>query len=632
MVSKTRFELIFEGTNGAPSPKLKAELMTSLNLSSEKVAAILERAPIVIRKSTEQAELEELVQVLTQLNANVRISALAELESEDSDSGDDEMESTAESDEASFEFEMELDEAMGAKGQAKDSKQRVYDLSDHLNEDEQYFDSGEFRGAVDDLINQLKATKVVTATPPRGVSVEELLKKSGSAEKTDSAPNQQQSTPSDDGGEISQVTQPQSPVVSETPASVKTPGTDLDYGNLSNSLKDQIEQPEGTSSGSKFVDDVYEVSLGPPVKALDPIVDSKKTASVDSSPASTRNPTTPIAGQAAKSKTATPTKRTLTTEVARRNAAQPPPASAASPKRQRKSTGELQSPTDARESHPQKKRSGSTNEANRSRSREDLSVKPKRVELSESEKLRNTVKLLLGSLLAVVISLVIVGIVYLTSDERELLSNNELPLEEIVQNTERRSAEQPVVHSEALDENANAIAALKDPSSYSLFGSTKFGDHEVTARILVTKGKISDVLIDVTTPPPPELTPEEIVARVERRPWLYRARVAGLDVYEKSDGSFLAEGSAKITIDHLQDKHRVAAQATLRGKVDHKKHLITASLTITRDKSQISDKVGTSVVLTPEGFYQVFVRTEIVANTIKPPEAFRDYSRVIEAK
>jgi hypothetical protein len=219
---------------------------------------------------------------------------------------------------------------------------------------------------------------------------------------------------------------------------------------------------------------------------------------------------------------------------------------------------------------------------------------------------------------------IMVGFLFYRPGREANVSDSRVNLEELVKQVGQRTATSETANSELLDQNTVVIKSLKEASTFTLIGFNKYADHEIGTRFLIQKGKISNIQLEISTAPPPELTPEEIIHRVTRRPWLYRAKVAHVDVYQKDDGSFLAEGGAKVTIDHLQEKHRVAANVSIRGKLDLAKHTLSGQLVITRDLAQTSDRNVALVEQTKEGFYKVFVSSQIVAQTVKPPEAFAE--------
>lgn len=238
----------------------------------------------------------------------------------------------------------------------------------------------------------------------------------------------------------------------------------------------------------------------------------------------------------------------------------------------------------------------------------------------EADRLKETVRILTGTLIAMLLSLVLllVGYWYMAPLKDGGGGANYDDMVKSLSSTKDFTA----AKKEEPKQEKTTIDKLKDKTTFTLSGKNKFPEKEINSSFLFKKGKLSSIFITVTTVAPEPLTPEKIVRNVPQVPWMYLIKLDKMEVFQKDDGSFLAEGAAKVSIDHLNQRKRVAAPASIRGTFDLNKFELKAHLRITRDITQAPSETLTHIERSDDGFYQVFLSGGILANTVDHPEEF----------
>ena len=83
---------------------------------------------------------------------------------------------------------------------------------------------------------------------------------------------------------------------------------------------------------------------------------------------------------------------------------------------------------------------------------------------------------------------------------------------------------------------------------------------------------VKSISIEITTPQPPPLTPEEIVQNLPERIWLKRIEIESLNFQSGTDGQLTGKGQAKVYIEQGFNRNRIVGEvvATLTPKDDRK--------------------------------------------------------------
>jgi len=92
---------------------------------------------------------------------------------------------------------------------------------------------------------------------------------------------------------------------------------------------------------------------------------------------------------------------------------------------------------------------------------------------------------------------------------------------------------------------------------------------------------VGDILkgfgVSVTLPAPRELSVQEIVLGMRRAPWVQRANLDLEQVRINSDGSFLAEGAVRFSVEDISVK-RLIGRGEVRGKFSEQRDKLNLSI------------------------------------------------------
>ncbi|NLF24336.1 MAG: hypothetical protein GX589_01585 [Deltaproteobacteria bacterium] len=129
----------------------------------------------------------------------------------------------------------------------------------------------------------------------------------------------------------------------------------------------------------------------------------------------------------------------------------------------------------------------------------------------------------------------------------------------------------------------------------------------------IVDGKVVNATLSITTTPPPELTPEEIVTNRQPPPWINKALVQNLSLTQRADGSFSGDGQARIYVDHAGRRHRLLAQITLQGRYNQRAKEASLNYQIDTQPPNPSASGRYEITSSSDGGYTISIRGNLTA-------------------
>ena len=156
-------------------------------------------------------------------------------------------------------------------------------------------------------------------------------------------------------------------------------------------------------------------------------------------------------------------------------------------------------------------------------------------------------------------------------------------------------------------------APVKPPQISVLKGAAVSDGVESKLEIQVEDNKASYASLTVTTPPPAELTPEEIVTNRRPVPWINKAIVEKAKLTQHANGNLTGEALARIYIEDAGKRERIPAKADLRGRYNPQTKGASLSFTINAQYPNLPAAGNYDIRLSDSGSYQLFIRGQIEA-------------------
>lgn len=144
-------------------------------------------------------------------------------------------------------------------------------------------------------------------------------------------------------------------------------------------------------------------------------------------------------------------------------------------------------------------------------------------------------------------------------------------------------------------------------------GSSSTDFETATASITLNSDKLKAINIEITTPEPPRLTAQQLVRNEVRAPWARKIEIRGLSVEQKPDGSFSAEGVAKIYVSYKGEMLRAIGTLEASGKVDTVDSRVILNITVKVGEPDILDR--TNIVVDSSGKIRFYSSSRIVVAT-----------------
>jgi len=572
------YELIFEGTeDNTPDTlrRVKGAFISDLNFSVEEVKNILDNAPLMILRAKSESELQSLYLTLQKAGGKVAIVRPSSEDSHDQENAD------------GFEFTIEFDEDSEETAILEPSQPQkdppVYALD--FNPDEENQDLKENANephdteVKDDLVvdsdssDELEFDLQVSEQP----AATEESEKSDESEATGSSDNEglEFKLSFDDSLEVNQ-SEPSSPKESmeDEPALLKVEDDeDLEQSGalsfiIDDSQPEQPEQPKDRSGEAslsanelKPSDDLeYEESLNAVIESA-----FAEDLDLDSDELST-DPTPEEQANADQTKTSTVKSQTAPT------AKKAPESKAPSPVASTKTGNRPEPPGIA------------------------AKIKHESIDQSSiaesSKETRNFSTL--GAAGLVMVLILVVGNTFLLYENlfgnRGNTGIQQETIESIVSSLAKSSEPAQTIDSKKAQTDKAPTLQFKD-----LRDSSTTDDITVNWDLTTRGPQIISGNIQIATPRPPALTPEEIVHNTQPHPWLRRAELLALRFIPTEDGNYRATTLARSYIEQGASRHRAVARAeviasynpqsdTLEGEIslflDYDEDQLTAPLEI----------------------------------------------------
>jgi hypothetical protein len=155
--------------------------------------------------------------------------------------------------------------------------------------------------------------------------------------------------------------------------------------------------------------------------------------------------------------------------------------------------------------------------------------------------------------------------------------------------------------------NVNSIKALP---KHIYAGESTTGDILGTLRITSDFEEYTKVNIQLRTPEPAALTPEEIVNQVAIRPWLKKIEIDNLKFSKIEANKLLGLGQAKLYIEKGQERNRVIGNASLELVSSNASKELSSKLTVSLNSEVNASEQTLLVLSTGPNEYQIALKLE----------------------
>jgi hypothetical protein len=177
-----------------------------------------------------------------------------------------------------------------------------------------------------------------------------------------------------------------------------------------------------------------------------------------------------------------------------------------------------------------------------------------------------------------------------SSQFEERIQEQQKYVESLLKNIE---AEQKII----ADEQEAASKPVAIPSSKFLVSIERGANWEVSTEVYADEADIKSFDIVLETPPPPNLTDEEIVNKIEQKPWLHRVLISELTIKSKENRKFIATGKARAFIEHRGRKLQSLGEVVITGEMSENHTSLTGRMMVNRGFEQIPQ--GDHVLVEP---------------------------------
>lgn len=146
-------------------------------------------------------------------------------------------------------------------------------------------------------------------------------------------------------------------------------------------------------------------------------------------------------------------------------------------------------------------------------------------------------------------------------------------------------------------------------------------DHELRARIVRQGRSVVGIFLRLTTPPPPQLTPEELVRGTSPHAWLSKIEAEGLEISQHGDGSFRAQGYGRAFVDQGDLHRRLPVEVIVESGIPSPTGSVQVTVTFSRTIGAVSplDEI-TPFNVSSDGTVRINFRTTFLANPTKGTE------------
>ena len=204
---------------------------------------------------------------------------------------------------------------------------------------------------------------------------------------------------------------------------------------------------------------------------------------------------------------------------------------------------------------------------------------------------------------AMIIAFLVVLLSYFVNDDSQFEARVQEQQKYVESLLKVIEANQKEIEQEAL-ESAKEPAI---PEAKILTGSEDQPGWHISSEFFTDREQVKLIDIKIETPPPPHLTDEEVVNRVDVRPWLRRLLVSDLAIKQKEGRKFIATGKARAFIEHKNLKQQSLSEVVVTGEVSEKLTEVSGRLMINRGFQQIPQGDQVIVEALPDKTFKYFV-------------------------
>ncbi|NMC62769.1 MAG: hypothetical protein GYA55_06315, partial [SAR324 cluster bacterium] len=156
-------------------------------------------------------------------------------------------------------------------------------------------------------------------------------------------------------------------------------------------------------------------------------------------------------------------------------------------------------------------------------------------------------------------------------------------------------------------------SGIPTPVEQILRGKSEFPDRSISIQYVVDQKRIKAFKIEITTTPPPPLSPEQIVRQEKRKPWLKKIIIDDLPLSYDTEHTFSAKGAVKAYVENDKVAFRVIATATLNGTWNETFDSITSNISVRYNNDNESPQSTEIIQRLADGSLSFLLNTSVIA-------------------
>lgn len=138
-----------------------------------------------------------------------------------------------------------------------------------------------------------------------------------------------------------------------------------------------------------------------------------------------------------------------------------------------------------------------------------------------------------------------------------------------------------------IEDSAPAAATAEVIRKANYFCRKENKEFAIEGYFEVSEQILKNISLELTTPPPPELTADEVVERKTKPLWLEKVTISDCNISQKPNASFLAECTAKAFLEVNRVKSRLSGNAAVTGSLDNNNGVLTLRVLANKGYAEI---------------------------------------------
>lgn len=159
--------------------------------------------------------------------------------------------------------------------------------------------------------------------------------------------------------------------------------------------------------------------------------------------------------------------------------------------------------------------------------------------------------------------------------------------------------------------NATNNSTLDSKDKTNWLGKLVFNGNHVIAQAQTNQSKIDKLTIEIGTPAPAKLTPEQIVHNIKQVPWIKKIEIEAKDFEFDQNNQFKINSPAKVYIIDNQIKNRQIAQSQIKGHLDQEHKLLVMEIEVNQGYSENETERSNAITRLENNTYKYIYSAEV---------------------